>query len=167
MTDNLAHYITTLFTGTIPKELIVFVISVIPVLELRGGLIAASILGISAWKATIFCVAGNLLPIPFILLFIQKIMDWCKTHRVCRRFFIWLEKHAMSKSEKIETCKFWGLVVFVGIPLPGTGAWTGAIIAALLGIGRKKALLAITLGVFMAALIMLCVAYVIPYFLAS
>ena len=105
------------------------------------------------------CVIGNLLPIPFILLLITKIFDWMKGTRKLKPIVEKLEKKALSKSDKIEKYEFWGLVIFVGIPLPGTGAWTGALIAALLGIRFRKAFPAIVLGVCLAAFIMTVLSY--------
>ena len=128
----------------------------IPILELRGGLLAAgpAILDIPMWQAIPICVIGNLLPIPFILLLITKIFDWMKGTKKLKPIVEKLEKKALSKSDQIEKYEFWGLVIFVGIPLPGTGAWTGALIAALLGIRFRKAFPAIVIGVCLAAFIM-------------
>ena len=147
--------------GKIGKEFIAFIISMIPILELRGGLLAAgpAILDIPMWQAIPICVVGNLVPIPFILLLITKIFDWMKGTRKLKPIVEKLEKKAMSKSDQIEKYEFWGLVIFVGIPLPGTGAWTGALIAALLGIRFRKAFPAIVLGVCLAAFIMTVLSY--------
>ena len=147
--------------GKVGKELIAFIVSMIPILELRGGLLAAgpAILDIPMWQAIPICVVGNLLPIPFILLLITKIFDWMKGTRKLKPIVEKLEKKALSKSDKIEKYEFWGLVIFVGIPLPGTGAWTGALIAALLGIRFRKAFPAIVLGVCLAAFIMTVLSY--------
>ena len=133
----------------------------IPILELRGGLLAAgpAILDIPMWQAVPGCVGRDLLPIPFILLLITKIFDWMKGTRKLKPIVEKLEKKALSKSDKIEKYEFWGLVIFVGIPLPGTGAWTGALIAALLGIRFRKAFPAIVLGVCLAASIMTVLSY--------
>ena len=163
MTDSIVNYLTGIFTGSVPDELIIFFISVLPILEWRGGLIAASILDVNAVQAIIICVIGNILPIPFILLFFNKVVGWMKERKICERFINWLENKSMSKSKKIETAEFWGLMIFVGIPLPGTGAWTGAVIAAMLGLRWKKSMLAISLGVLIAAAIMFIIAYVIPW----
>ena len=133
----------------------------IPILELRGGLLAAgpAILDIPMWQAIPICVIGNLLPIPFILLLITKIFDWMKGTKKLKPIVEKLEKKALSKSDQIEKYEFWGLVIFVGIPLPGTGAWTGALIAALLGIRFRKAFPAIVIGVCLAAFIMTVLSY--------
>ena len=99
-----------------------------PLLELRGGLLASSLLKVSAVQAIPICIIGNILPIPFILLFIKKIFQWMKKIKCFRGLIEKLENRAMGRSEKIQQYEFWGLVLFVGIPLPGTGAWTGALI---------------------------------------
>lgn len=148
-------------TGKVGNEVIVFLISMVPILELRGGLLAAgpAFLDVPMWRAIPICVVGNLLPIPFILLLITKIFDWMKGTKKLKPVVEKLEKKAMSKSANIEKYEFWGLVIFVGIPLPGTGAWTGALIAALLGIRFRKAFPAIVLGVCLAAFIMTILSY--------
>ena len=147
--------------GKVGKELIAFIISMVPILELRGGLLAAgpALLDIPMWQAIPICVVGNLIPIPFILLLITKIFDWMKGTKKLKPIVDKLEKKAMSKSDQIEKYEFWGLMIFVGIPLPGTGAWTGALIAALLGIRFRKAFPAIVLGVCLAAFIMTVLSY--------
>lgn len=162
MVDSIIQSITDMMSGSVPKELIVFVISLVPILELRGGLVAASLLDIEMYRGVLYCVIGNLLPIPLILLFVMPIMRWMKTKPGFRRIAAWLERKSESKGDKLGKYEFWGLMIFVGIPLPGTGAWTGALVAAFLGIKYKKALLAITGGIFMAAAIMCFLAYGIP-----
>lgn len=162
MTDALINW----FTNTLsfmPKELIVFIISMVPILELRGGLVAASLLGIGLWKAIIVCVLGNIIPVPFILWFITPIFTWMKGTKLFSPLVHKLEKKSMSKSEQIQKYEFLGLVLFVGIPLPGTGAWTGALIASLLGIKFKKAFPAILVGILMATVIMCIISYGIPW----
>ena len=138
-----------------------FIISMIPILELRGGLLAASLLKISAAKALPICIVGNIIPIPFILLFIRQIFKWMKKVNLCRGLVEKLEKRAMGKSDQIKKYEFWGLMLFVGIPLPGTGAWTGALIASLLEIDIKKSSIAIFCGVALATAIMYVVSYLI------
>lgn len=161
MVERLVNWFITTLQG-IPKELIILVISMVPVLELRGGLIAAALLRVPLWRALFICIVGNVIPIPFILLFITPIFNWLKRTKWLRGFVTSLEQRSLGKSEKIQKYQFWGLVLFVGIPLPGTGAWTGSLIAALLGIPLKKAFPAILLGVLLAAFIMCVVTYGIP-----
>jgi uncharacterized membrane protein len=143
----------------VAKEVVVFLISMVPLLELRGGLIVASLLQIPITRAIPICIIGNIIPIPFILLFIRQIFQWMKKIRVFRGLVEKLENRAMSKSDSIRKYEFWGLVLFVGIPLPGTGAWTGSLIAALLEMDIKKAVLAELLGIVIATVIMSFVSY--------
>ena len=157
MAESLVHTFLGLFDGlrSIPfgKELIVFLISLMPILELRGGLIAAALLGLNIVPAFIICIIGNLLPIPFILWFITPIFNKLKKTKHLSKFVNKIEKKALSKKDKIEKAEFWGLFFFVGIPLPGTGGWTGSLIASLISMDKKKAMLAITCGVLLAGLI--------------
>lgn len=157
MAESLVHTFIGLFDGlkNIPcgKELIVFIISLMPILELRGGLIAAALLGLNIVPSFIICLIGNLLPIPFILWFITPIFNRLKKTKHFSKMVNKIEKKALSKKDKIEKAEFFGLLFFVGVPLPGTGGWTGSLIAALINMDKKKALLAITLGVILAGVI--------------
>ena len=128
-------------------------------LALRGGLLAASLLKISAAKAIPLCIVGNIIPIPFILLFIRQIFKVLKKTKLFRGLVIKMENRAMSKSDQVKKYEFWGLMLFVGIPLPGTGAWTGSLIASLLEIDIKKSSMAILCGIIMATVIMYIVSY--------
>ena len=161
MSDALINWFVVNLGGKVGKELILFIISMVPILELRGGLLAAgpAFLNIPMWRAIPVGIIGNLLPIPFILLLITKIFGWMKGTKRLKPVVEKLEKKAMSQSANIEKYEFWGLVAFVGIPLPGTGAWTGALIAALLGIRFRKAFPAIVIGVCLAACIMTIISY--------
>ena len=150
-TDNLSQHIS--------REAIIFIISMIPILELRGGLLAASLLKVSAVKAIPLCIVGNIIPIPFILLFIRQIFKLMKKTKVFRGIIEKLESRAMGKSDSIKRYEFVGLMLFVGVPLPGTGAWTGSLIASLLEIDVKKSSLAIFCGIIMATVIMYVVSY--------
>lgn len=143
----------------VSKEAVVFIISMIPILELRGGLIVASLLQVPITTAIPLCIIGNIIPIPFILLFIKQVFKWMKKFKIFRGIIEKLENRAMSKSDNIKKYEFWGLVLFVGIPLPGTGAWTGSLIAALLEIDFKKAILAELLGIIIATVIMSIFSY--------
>ena len=159
--DALVQWFTASLSGLVSKEAIIFIISMIPILELRGGLLAASpaLLNVPILKAIPICIIGNILPIPFILLLIRSILEWMKKVSCFRSVALWLERKAMSKKDQIERYEFWGLVLFVGIPLPGTGAWTGALVAALLQMKFKKAFLAILLGIAIATVIMSVLSY--------
>ncbi len=158
MTDGLVTMIVDTFQGSLPKELIVFVVSMIPILELRGSILAAGFLKMEFLSTFIIAVIGNMLPIPFVLLFIDKIFAWLKKTKL-KNLVEKLEKRALSKSGQIEKYGFWGLLIFVGIPLPGTGAWTGALAASLLRMRKSKSILAIFLGVVLAGLIMSLLAF--------
>ena len=151
------------FASTLGKYIsanaVVFIISMAPILELRGGLLAASLLDVPITAAVPLCIIGNILPIPFILLFIRRIFQWMKKLHICEKLIAKLEERAVKKSGSIKKAEFWGLALFVGIPLPGTGAWTGSLIAALLNIDFKKAVLAELLGIVMATVIMSVLGY--------
>lgn len=157
--ESLVTWFVETLGGKISKELIVFIISMVPILELRGGLLAASVMNIEIVRAIWLCVIGNIIPVPFILLLITPIFNWLKQTDTFRPMVEKLENRAMSKKDQIEKYQFWGLVLFVGIPLPGTGAWTGSLIASLLGMKFKKAFPAVILGIIMATVIMSIVSY--------
>ena len=157
MAESLVQTFLGIFDGlkdiSYGKELIVFIISLMPILELRGGLIAATLLGLKVIPAFIICLIGNLLPLPFILWFITPIFNKLKKTKHLNKFVTKLENKALSKKDKIEKAEFWGLLLFVGIPLPGTGGWTGCLIASLINMDKKKALTAATCGVVLASII--------------
>ena len=157
--DSLAIWFASTLGRFVSREIVIFIISMIPILELRGGLLVASLLDVSITTAIPICIVGNIIPIPFILLFIKQIFKWLKKIKLFRGIIEKLEARAMGKSESIKKYEFWGLVLFVGIPLPGTGAWTGSLIAALLDIDFKKAVLAELLGIIIATVIMSIVSY--------
>jgi uncharacterized membrane protein len=152
-----------LFTETLGKyvsrEVVIFIISLMPLLELRGGLLAASLLNVPILRAIPICIIGNIIPIPFILLFIRKIFQWMKNFKIFRGFVEKLEARAMKKSDSVSNSEFIGLMLFVGIPIPGTGAWTGSLIAALLEMDVKKAVVAELCGIVIATVIMSFVSY--------
>ena len=163
MTEELVDIMLGLFDGLknlkFGKELMVFIISMMPILELRGGLLAASLLGMKGVSSFIICFLGNIIPIPFILWFITPLFNKMKKTKIFSGLVSKLEKKAMSKKDQIEKFQYWGLMLFIGVPLPGTGAWTGCLIAALLDMNKKKALLFSILGVLMAGIIMMILAY--------
>ena len=157
--DSLVQWFTVTLGPYVSKELLIFIISLLPILELRGGLLAASLLKVEYLTALPICVIGNILPIPFILLFIRRIFALLKRTKTFRPLVERLEHRAMGKSDRIKEYEFLGLLLFVGIPLPGTGAWTGALIASLLQVDLKKSSIAILLGVGLAAIIMSILSY--------
>lgn len=151
------------FAGTLGKyissKLAVFIVSLVPILECRGGLIASALLKVDIRYAVPLCILGNILPIPFILLFIKRIFKWLKKFNFSRPLIEKLENRAMNKSKNMSNGEFLGLLLFVGIPLPGTGAWTGSLVAALLDMDFKKAIAAIFLGILLATLIVGSLSY--------
>lgn len=165
MTEKIINFILGLFSGLKATkygcEILVFIISMMPILELRGGLLAASLLGVNPIVAYIISMIGNLLPIPFILLFIKRIIEWLGKSKIkfFKKIVKWLEKKVEKNKESIEKYGYLGLILFVGIPLPGTGAWTGCLIAAVLDMDRKKSFLSILVGVIMASIIMMILSY--------
>jgi uncharacterized membrane protein len=143
-----------------PKELFVFFVSMLPLIELRGGVLIASMLDIPIVEANIICIIGNLLPIPFILILIKKIFKFMKDHNIMKGLVEKLEARAESKAGGLaEKGEFIFLLLFVGIPIPGTGAWTGSLIASLMEFDLKKAMGAIFLGLLLATAIMDIVSY--------
>lgn len=159
MTEAIAQYFVDNFSDVLSAELIAFIVSLLPVLELRGGLIVAKLLGIDFFKAFVICFIGNLLPIPFILLFIRKIFALLKKIKWFKRLLEKLEAKSIRKAEGVKKYRLLGLFMFVAIPLPGTGAWTGALIADLLDIRIKHSFPAIVLGVFVAGIIISALSY--------
>lgn len=163
MATNLASTLVDAFSGLTAlkygKELIIFIISMFPILELRGGLIAATLLGLSGLPSFIICFIGNIIPIPFILWLITPIFNRLKKTKLFSGIVNKLERKAMSKKDQIEKLQYIGLLLFVGIPLPGTGAWTGCLIAALLDMDKKKSMLYAILGVLLAGVIMMILSF--------
>ena len=163
--ESLINGIINIFSGLISmkfgKELIVFIISLLPLLELRGGLIAASLLQLNPLTGYIVSIIGNIIPVPFILLFINKILEWMRNSKVkwLNKVAKWLDKKANKNKSKIEKYGYFGLVLFVGIPLPGTGAWTGCLAASVLEMDKKKSFFSVMLGVLMASIIMMIISY--------
>ena len=164
--DSLIQSISEALNG-LPKELVVLLISMLPILELRGGLIASALLGLPIERGILFALIGNIIPIPFILLLITPIFDRLKKTKKIRPLVEKLEAKSMGKSDRIQKYQFWGLMLFVGIPLPGTGAWTGGLIASLLNVKLKKAVPAIFLGLLLATAIMCIITYGIPALVRS
>ncbi len=160
MVENIVTAFTTfLESNNIPTELIPFLISLFPVLEIRGGMIAAFALGVDFIPAFLLCYLGNMIPIPFILLFIRKIFKLMRKFKPLGKIVDKMEARAEKKKDTIVKYQEWGLLLFVAIPLPGTGGWTGALVAALMDLRMKKCLPIIALGVFIAGLIMSFITY--------
>ena len=141
------------------KILTTFLISMIPLIELRGAIPYGVLQDLSFWENVVLCIIGNMLPIPFIILFVRKIFDFMKKHGILVKFIEWLENHVQKKSGVVKKYEAIGLAIFVGIPLPGTGTWSGALLAVLMGIRMRQALPAIFLGVVLASFIVAGVLY--------
>ena len=149
MTDALISLVSSM-----PHQLAAILLSMIPVAELRLAIpLSVTAYGINPVEAYFLCCIGNMIPVPFIVLFIRPIFNWMKKISIFKRMVEKIEERGNSKRETVLKYKFWGLFVFVAIPLPGTGAWTGALIAALLNMRLKDALPSIMLGVLAAGLV--------------
>ena len=159
MVDSLVESIVNFLGGKVSPEVISFIVSCFPVLELRGGLIAAKLMDVDFFRAFAICFIGNMLPIPFILLFIRKIFNLLKKNEKIDELIRKLEARSIRKADKVKKYRLWGLFLFVAIPLPGTGAWTGALIADLLDIRIKHSLPVIAIGVFVAGIIVSVFSY--------
>ena len=147
----------TLEADYIGKVLLTFLVSMVPVIELRGGIPFGAALGLDPLSAAVAAILGNLLPVPFIILFIRHIFDWLRRYEKPRAIVEKFEKKAHLKSKNVIKYQTFGLCLFVALPLPGTGAWTGALIAAILDMRFKRAMPSIILGVLIAATIMTCI----------
>ena len=156
--ESLVNFFIGLFHG-VSKDVVIFIISLMPILELRGGLLAATLLKVPYLRALVICVIGNVLPIPFVVLFLEIIFKWMEKWSVTKKIVKWLEKKGKSKRIQIDKYGYLGLILFVGIPLPGTGAWTGSLVAILLGLDKKKSFICILIGVMLAAAIMSILSY--------
>ena len=163
--------IKTFFLETVGKELCVFFCSMIPIIELRGaipmGAVFNSTLGGMPWYFTyLLSVLGNMVPVPFILLLIKKVIEWMSKSKV--KFFNKIANFLLRKVEKkragIEKYAFWGVCLFVAVPLPVTGAWTGSLVAAMIDMKPWKAFLSCLLGVMISGVIMTVISYGVSAF---
>ncbi len=142
------------FNSMIGKLITTFLISMVPIIELRGAVPFAYANGINIWIAVLVSIIGNLVPVPFIIIFIKKIFSFLRKLSPKLDLLVKkLEDRAEKKSNVVQKYKFWGLFVLVAIPLPGTGAWTGALVAAMLDMRIKDAFWSILLGVIAAGVI--------------
>ena len=137
-----------------------FFTAMVPVIELRGAIPFGVVQGLSVPAAFLISLIGNLVPIPFAVVFIRRIFEWLQTKsKTLDRFVKWLEAKAEKNSEQVLRSEFWGLMILVAIPLPGTGAWTGALVAAMLDMRLKRAMPAISVGVLVAGIIVTAITY--------
>ena len=144
----------TVLTEHISAYGAVFIVSMVPLIELRGSVIVGTAFGLPWLNVLLLSIVGNLLPIPFVLIFGKKLINWLKTLPFLSRLTHWYERRLMNKSDTIQKFAFYGLWLFVGIPLPGTGAWSGSVIASLLDVPLKKSIPAVIAGVLTAGIIM-------------
>lgn len=156
--EGIVGALVNFFKNTIPAELTVFVLSLLPVIELRGGILAATLLKVDMLPAFFICLTGTLLPVPLILLFLNRIFDRLRNTRFVK-LVDRLEAKGRSKFDKINRYETLGLMLFVAIPLPGTGAWTGSLAAALMKMDFKFAMLSVAVGSFIADVIMCLLGY--------
>lgn len=141
------------------KYILVFLISMVPIVELRGAIPIAVGLGLNIFLYYPIAIIGNMLPVPFIYLFARKVLEWGKDKKIIGKFFTWCLDKGEKGGEKLKKSAgnsgiFWALLIFVGIPLPGTGAWTGTLAASFLKLDFKTSISAVTLGVLLAGVIM-------------
>ena len=157
----MAAAIKQFFLETVGREWCVFFCSMIPIIELRGAIPMGWAFGLPWWQTYIIAVLGNLLPVPFILLFINTIIKWMANSKIkfFNKFANWLLQKAEKNRAKIEKYAFWGVALFVAVPLPVTGAWTGSLVAAVIDMKFWKALLSALIGIMIAGVIMTVIFY--------
>ena len=157
----MGEVISNFFLNIVGEELCVFFCSMLPIIELRGSIPMAFAFGLPWWQAFIISVVGNLLPVPFILLLINIVIKWMASSKI--KFFNKIANFLLEKVEKnrerIEKYSFWGLCLFVAIPLPATGAWTGSLVAAVIGMKPQKAFLSAVIGVLIAGVVVTLIVY--------
>ena len=153
--------IAEFFLETVGKELCVLFCSMLPIIELRGAIPLGAALGLPWWQNYLIAVVGNMLPVPIILLFVKAVLNWmvkCRVklfNKIANKMF----EKADKNREKIEKYAFWGLTLFVALPLPATGAWTGTLVASLFDMKFWKSLLAAFIGVLIAGVVMTLISY--------
>ena len=158
----MAESIQTFLEGVFSHEAVVFILSLLPISEIRGGMIAARLYGLDYIWAFLISYIGNMLPIPFILLFLKYVFALMRRIPFLKKIVDKLDAKAAKNSEKLQKYEIFGLFLLVAIPLPGTGAWTGALVANFLNMRIKRSLPAIALGVAGAGLIMSVLLYLMP-----
>ena len=141
------------------KEILVFIISMLPLLESRGGILAAALLDMDPMFSYIICMIGNIVVIPIALYLLEIIFKILRKIKFFEKIIVKIENKCLSKRAQLDKYGYWGLVLFVGIPIPGTGAWTGCFLASLLGMDKKKCTLAAMLGVVMASILMMILSF--------
>lgn len=150
----------SLWGTTLGNIIMTFIVSMVPVIELRGAIPLGVLNGLDVGTAMIVSIIGNLVPVPFIIIFIRKIFKWMqKKSETLAKIVHKMEAKADKKKDQVLKYEFWGLMILVAIPLPGTGAWTGALVAAMLDMKLTRAFPAIVLGVLIAAIVVTVATY--------
>ena len=156
------EFILNLFGGWfLAEEFCVLICSMLPIIELRGAIPMAAAFNMPWWQAYLLAVVGNMLPVPVILLFIRQFLTWAAGSRIkfLNKLANWLNKKVEKNRPKIEKFAFWGLCVFIAIPLPTTGAWTGSLVAAMIDMKFWKAMLTAFVGVLIAGTVVTAIVY--------
>jgi len=163
MASKIVNYFLNVFSGLtcIPlgPEIFIFLLSASPILELRGGILAATLLHMNPVEGYLISVIANIIPVPFLLCGMSALLEKMRKSRKFYKCANWLDKKVEKNRIVIEKYGFWGVVGFVGIPVPGTGAWTGCLVASVVGMDRKKAFFATLVGIFIASIIMALFSY--------
>ena len=161
MLDSIINPIRDFLAENLGEELCVIICSMLPIIELRGAIPMARFFNLPWWQAYLFSVLGNILPVPIILLFIKKFLTWASNSKIklLNKLANWLDRKVEKNRGKIEKYAFWGLCLFVAIPLPTTGAWTGSLVAAMIDMKFWKALLTAIIGVLVAGVIVTLIVY--------
>ena len=161
MLGTIIGVIRDFFLETVGRELCVLFCSMIPIIELRGAIPMGALLGLPWWQSYLLSIIGNMLPVPLILLFIKAVLKWMANSKV--NFFNklggWIQRKADKNHDKIAKYSFWGVCLFVAIPLPMTGAWTGSLVAAMIDMKFWKALLSCLIGVLIAGVVVTLITY--------
>ena len=160
MLEEIARYLTEVLESLhFSKEIIVVFLSAFPIMEVRGGMIVASLLKMDPYTSLILCIIGNLLPIPFLIFLLKPVFEWMRKWKAFEKVVTRLEEKAYKKKDKIEKYQFFGILLLVAIPLPGTGAWTGCLVASVFDVPKRISILACSLGVISASLIMWVISF--------
>ena len=161
MLDTIVSAIRDFFLETVGRELCVFFCSMIPIIELRGAIPMGAIFGLPWWQSYLLSVIGNMLPVPFILLFIKAVLKWMTNSKITffNKLAGWLNRKVEKNRDKIAKYSFWGVCLFVAVPLPVTGAWTGSLVAAMIDMKFWKALISCLFGVMIAGVVMTLISY--------
>lgn len=160
--EAIQGFILNLFGGWfLAEEFCVLICSMLPIIELRGAIPMAAAFNMPWWQAYLLSVVGNMLPVPIILLFIKKFLTWAMSSKIkfLNKLANWLNRKVEKNRPKIEKYAFWGLAIFIAIPLPTTGAWTGSLVAAMIDMKFWKAMLTALVGVLIAGAVVTAIAY--------